>query len=322
MLIINPIRTEYGRLILPSNLPILLDKYTISHKYEDLSYELYSPDNIRYLFITGNNEEEQELPLWTLPYVYNSYDRKPCIAIDFRQYVKQLDKNNPYGKVNILDISRDNSSVYFMFSYTLILTELLNQNTTIFDRFYNTICLSYANIIANSVNVIVGLTQLEKIDLLIGLSYYSLLHLNDDIDPKNIEEKIFPKLSRMKFGIPVGNKVLVNTIENLLDIRDNSIDNLVLVIKRMLPEGKSDLITKEILLSSLNNIWYGVGKTDAMLVALQDMCLFTTLVYNSLSDRNYKKSRMYNILNMSLKLLTPTDFLNYITKLLKNNIII
>ena len=311
MIYINPYDTNYGKLLDITNIKKELIRFEMLRKNDNLNYEIPNGENHRYLFITGKDQDEIDLPIWTQPLVFQNIEKENIIAVDLRKYVKKdID-------INLLDSVKDKNNFDYLILESLIIGDFIEGNYGIFNNITKNITLGFSTVIANIVNSIVSLDPVEKTNVEIITAIYANMLLVEG-DGRDYIDGILARVSKTKFTIPISHKYiekLVNIPE--LDLYASTYVGLVNNIKIIL-DTKSSLIDETILLNAISNIWYGHGSSESVMIATEHMPTWITLMYTSLNNKSYKKTRLAMLLEKNKRNIKPDDVIKYIELYLKD----
>jgi len=311
MIYINPYDTNYGKLLDITNIKKELIRFEILRKNDNLNYEIPNGENHKYLFITGKDQDEIDLPVWTQPLVFQNIEKENVIAVDLRKYVKKdVD-------LNLLNSVKDRNNFDYLILESLIIGDFIEGNYGIFNNIIKNITLGFSTVIANIINSIVSLDPVEKTNVeIIAAIYANMLFVEGD--GRDYIDGILARVSKTKFTIPISHKYiekLVNIPE--LDLYASTYVGLVNNIKIIL-DVKSSLIDETILLNAISNIWYGHGNGESVMIATEHIPTWITLLYTSLNNKSYKKTRLTMLLEKNKRNIKPDDVIKYIELYLKD----
>ena len=311
MIYINPYDTNYGKLLDITNIKKELIRFEILRKNDNLNYEIPNGENHKYLLITGKDQDEIDLPIWTQPLVFQNIEKENIIAVDLRKYVKKdID-------INLLDSVKDKNNFDYLILESLIIGDFIEGNYGIFNNIIKNITLGFSTVIANIINSIVSLDPVEKTNVEIITAIYANMLLVEG-DGRDYIDGILARVSKTKFTIPISHKYiekLVNLPE--LDLYASTYVGLVNNIKIIL-DAKASLIDETILLNAISNIWYGHGSSESVMIATEHMPTWITLMYTSLNNKSYKKTRLAMLLEKNKRNIKPDDVIKYIELYLKD----
>ncbi len=303
MLIKSPYDTSYGKLI---NIEVVIKeliKYLASTNNKNLNYEYNINNNCELVIISGFDSDEKDLPLFEHPVVFKNHRDKYIVAVDLRKYLKQI-KEQP---LNIKEVAKDQASVNFIISRAIFITDFMDGNYGNYRNMYSSISTSYSLLVSYLINSIVMLNPVEKLYVELTAAHFSNLLFIESDDIDSLEQAIVARIEQCKLSIPASKKVISEKIR-LLNHKDKTLDGLVNNIKAVLPSEKANIINSNVIVNVVSNMWYGPGTTETMVMSLEHMPTWMALLYISVSDKTFKKSRLATILDKYSRNIKSTEF--------------
>ncbi len=274
---------------------------------EDLMFE--------YSIVDGTSQSQDSIKFFFHPMLFNT-GKKDSNG----QNVKQLaiDVRN-FGKLSPHDgyVIRNHSEYYFHLN-RLILNQLwMTTPSDTLKNVSNIPMLTMANLISECIAKRFALNPLEQMSILVYTCYYYNSCFTDD--------KLFDETQYHAF---VGNIIRSTRLpsEKVYELLDglekkpiNSIEELILVIKRNINNQSLDNLNLGILYSVVCSTWFGTNAKETLAVGLEHIPTWIMIVYSSINDATFKRSilskistkftkqsdnfnsNMANILNTSLK---------------------
>lgn len=318
MICLDPYKTSYGKLLNVSKAEAELKKYIITSTNKNLNYEYQCNPTSRLVIITGATPEEKEMTIFNHPIMFKDIKDNDVIAIDIRKYVKP---HNDYV-TSISEIVKDKAGVNYLINSALIIADFHNEDFGEYRKLYESITASYALFVSYVVNFLVPLNPLEKVYVETAACYYA----NVMLTPGTIEDipeyngAIAARISHTRLSLPVIRKTIDELIPKIpLDYI--SVATLINIIKSVLPEEKEELINETAFINHLSNMWYGPGGNEALIIALDNIAVWISLVYSCLSDTTYKKSRFSNILEKHSKNINSKETIRTLELIFKSKTI-
>lgn len=313
MLMKSPYETTYGQMINTAKLQKDLVKYIGYTRNNNLNYEYHNTDGTNLVFILGVDADEQELPIWEHPFLFNDINNKPTVAVDLRKFVKKVNEQ----PMTIEEVIKDSGSVQFLILNALLTTDYRDGNFGYFRTFNKPVATSFSYVMSHMVNSIVGLNPVEKVHVEIVLAHYINMLLTDSSEKEDMVHQIVARISNMKLSVPVNNKsieaVMLKIEHNVSDF-----DGLMENIKTVLPEEKRDLIDVNSFINVISNIWYGPGNAETVVMSVEHLPTWMTLAYINVADKSFKRTRLATMLDKHSRQLDAKQFekdmLNYIKK--------
>lgn len=268
-------------------------------KDDRLSYEVMGK-NRDFIFITGYNQEEKELPVFEHPILLDSVMGKHYIAVDLRKYVKTLKE-----KPTLLIPELSNVSYGKFCIMRAILTDMYIEDKTSVMLVQDQVAVLFGLLIGTYIETLVTLTPREKVIIeAISFMYASSLFLTD----YNRDEKknyFRAKFKNIKLSLPI----LTEFVDEIfsVNIDANKFEHLFENIGFILG-AKKNAINIHSFINSISNLWYGPGQVETTLLSLEDIPTMITLYTSALSDTSLKKSRISVILDRYKKKIDMDKF--------------
>ena len=280
-----------------------LDKVIIGEK----SYEVLSgTGNVvgyRFVFVTGCDEYERDLPVWDHPIIVEDVSKGKVIVTDVRKYLGKVDEK----PVFLADVVREKSGLIFSVNRAIIMALVDSGSLGVFKQIQNTTASLFANVINSSVSMYMDLNPREKLLLETVVAFYvhNMFLINHSENDRVAVMKA--RVLNTKLSLPSLTKKEIDDMILSINNFPTTFRELLENIKMVIPD-KKDLFKEEAIYSSLSGLWYGPGAVATSLVHLEDLSTMITLYYSAITDNTYKKTRIANILNNSKRRL---DFKTY-----------
>lgn len=315
MLLLDPYKTSYGKIIHIDNIKKEIEYYYVANKAENLNYE-FGSNNL--CFIIGWSKEEKDLPVFNQPIILDANKYKfSIVACDLRKYVR-LTQEQP---LNIEDVQKDNGNVQNLTTSAMIIADLIDEEKYgIYRPVFKSVTTAYAFLISYLVNAVVTLNPVEQADVEMA----AMFHANTLLIPDKIEKTqdyldiIGTRMRNSKVSLPITPKGVEGILNKCVDY-NSTITSLVNNIKYVLPPDKAELINESVLLSLLANMWYGPGANETVIMSLECMPLFISLLLSALGDNTYKRSRITTILDRHSKQIDSKEFVRQMENIIKEN---
>ena len=314
MITVDPYNTGYGSLLNVKPIKDKILKYLIDADNDNLNYEYTNMDNHRLVIITGKNDSEKELPIWTFPMLLETISGDKVVAIDIRKYVKNVTEDIMY----ISDIVKDKGSVDFLILAARLVGELDEGNYGIIKNIERSIVTAFSIWISDSLNSAVMLNPVEKVKLEVICAVYGYrMFMSESIERSDIEV-LKAKISKTKLSLPMSIKTVGDIIDKL-DYKIDTLDDLVKNIKLGLDSEKLEVINKNVMLSTLSSSWYGVGAGETVMIAVENLPLLVSMIYSAMENKSYKRNKIATILNRNNRKIDGKTMINSINIYLKEN---
>ncbi len=257
-------------------------------KDDRLSYEVMGK-NRDFIFITGYNQEEKELPVFEHPILIDGLMGKHYIAVDMRKYVKTLKE-----KPTLLIPELSNVSYGKFCIMRAILTDMYLEDKTSLMVVQDPVSILFGMTVTTYIETLVALTPREKVIVeAVCYIYASSLYLEN----YNKDEKrnyFRAKLKNLKLSLPILNELNDEILSVNLDAYkfEHLFENIGFILGT-----KKQALGLQSFINSISNLWYGPGQVETTLLSLEDLPTMITLYVSALSDTSLKKSRISIILD-------------------------
>jgi hypothetical protein len=309
-----PYATSYGKLLNITAIEKELFKYMASNSGANLNYEFSTSNDVEIVIITGYNDEEKDLGVWDHPIVMKNHKDQDVVVIDLRKYVS-VNKEQP---MNIMDVAKDKNVVEFLVLRALLTADFACGEYGRLRNIFKSISSGYASIVANVTNSIVILSPLEMVYVEIAAAYHASILFIEEDDIKSSLGNIEARLSNMKFSLPINKKVIASLMEKM-QYEDRTIVGLVKNIQSVLPPEKQPLINNDAMVNMVSNIWYGPSGTETVIMALEHMPTWVALLYTSIVNKTYKRTRLATVIAKASRQINVNEFEKGISLYLKEH---
>lgn len=300
---IDVYETTYGKFFNVSKIKNELEKYIIANRNIDLSYNYNLKSNTAKLaFITNEHDNANSIPIFDHPIIIEDIDKSKVIVSDLRKYVKA--NNEPIAIESINNVltemyAKDKNAVDFIINRAIFTGMLLIEDYSVYSNYYNSIITSYAGFISSVITksiVQLDADKIMRVHIVAGI-FTGLLMKN--LDKNNPENDIDMFIGRFK-NSALGRSIKDSTIKEVLDImhiENGTFSELVENIQAAVGADYGSVITKEAVCNKLNNLWYGPGGTNTMLMGLEHIPTWFSLCIAVANSKVYDKSRFSLILD-------------------------
>lgn len=287
MLKISPYDTTYGHMINISKVIKELQQYLIITNAKNLNYEFAQTNKTHLVFITGFSKEEQALPVFEHPVVYKNLHDELTVCIDVRQYVIKSDEQ----PINIIENLRDKNAGLFVVTRGLITYDFALDNLGKFRNLNKSITASFGLLISNLINIMVNLDPLERTNVELVAGHY-INAMMSNVDNK---EAIAARLANTRFTLLTPQRNVLILLDSI-NLEVSTFEQLVENIKSVLPDGKKQLITTTVIVNAVSSYWYGPGRSETMVIGLEHVPTWITLLLSCVTDVSFKHSKLATIL--------------------------
>ena len=258
---------------------------------EEKSYEVSNVDGYKFVFITGYNEDERDLPSWDHPILREGVRNEKIIVTDVRRFLNKVDEK----PVFLADVVKDKSGLLFMINRTIVHALLDSGNLGLFKQVQNSIASLFASVVVVNISMYLDLNPKEKLLIeTVSAMYVHNMFLNN----YSVDERLSVIKARVlntKLSLPSLNKKELDDIVLSINLTANTFKDLVTNIQNAVP-GKKEILKEEAIYSALNSLWYGPGNVSTALVHLEDLSTMIVLYYTGLEDGTYKRTRLASLI--------------------------
>jgi len=312
MLIIDPYKTTFGSLISTNKIREQLVKYLSINN--TLSYEYVSNSDAKLAFITGYNADEREIAILDHPMVItNLYDIK-FVVIDVRKYIKTADEKPE----NLADIAKDKNSLEFLALRGELIRDFASENIGLHRGILKNIASALASIVTTAVNGVVMLDPVEKAKVEIAVTYYANCMTVPEDDVHDMLSSIKARTGKSSYSLKMTNKMVGQIIDALPEEIEN-IESMIECIRKVLPEGKRELINTDVVVNILANSWYGPGNGETVIMAIENIPTLMSLVYTNISNKSYKRTQIASIIDKNKRMISVSQVEKHFDNYIKDN---
>lgn len=259
----------------------------------DREYDILSPENYVMQFITGKDVKEKEIPFWDHPIITEGVKLNESIVyVDLRRYVN-LNKDSVF----LEDIASDKSGTAFQIKRALLSTLTDDKRFGELKQIQNSIAGLFSYLMSYLINQGLTLEPSEQLRLEIIAAAYVHSMFIPDMGNGEAESILIARCSNTKYTIPVlGNQLILSLIREvgIENLRTQTFSGLIDNFKKVLP-SKEKFINVDMFINASTGLWYGPGGISTILCAYEDLATLVTLAYVSITDRNYRKTRIAQI---------------------------
>lgn len=323
-MILNPYETTYGKVIYNKNDMDKVKDYVISNS-NGLNYEFRNSDAIGMYepcFILGRNSLEQNLPILNQSMIFtHGYDTGYVVS-DLRRYISKnilrADVMNIYNSGFITNRAGLDLEVV----KTLIACEMSNsQSLAFFKKSFNSIAISYAVMIGNLLRIKLNYGPVELIAVRMACVYFVLMLFGTSNDTKSYRDTVIDKMLHINYGGGASMDARTKmSYFNELTATGDTIDILVKSINDMFAFVSYPVtINSGLILQTISEFFKsGPNGNENIMVGLEYMPNFISLVYSSFTEKNYKNTGLTKMLDNMKNLIKPEYIVNDVKSLLSN----
>ena len=301
---LDPYLTSYGMLVNTSKIRKELLNYLASTTLRNLNYEFQDYPNTKLIFITGCTQDEKDLTVFDHPIIIE-YKGKNYVVSDIRKYVKQL-QDQP---ISITENVRDLANATFVINRALFLLDFVDEKRGQYRLFYKSAITAYAEFMSYVANTAIPLTPAEFFAVKYVCAWFGYTLFLDSEDVDDSRDQIEAFLNTIKVGVRANKELAKSVMNAMKDIPYKpTIENLTDRIKAVMNPDKAKVISSNLLVNIISNMWYGHGGSETMVICLEHMPTWLSLIYVALANNNFKKTRLATILLKFNRDINITDY--------------
>ena len=310
----KPYETSTGKLFNSDKVAKdVLAYITSEHITDELGYD-YKDSGYNFVFITGKNELEKELPVFDFPLFFKNIRNVPTIAIDIRPYV--VNAKQPF--TSLKEILRDRNAVNFLI-LTAYLSIKFEEDELALRPILHHILIAFSTLIVNAINRITQLPLPDKVGVEIASSIYAYAMFYPENDLKDETDKLTALLSKSKLTFPIDKRLLKDQIEQIVSGVTEPVTGLKLLsnlLNTSVPEDMRAIVNIEAICKVFDNSWYGPGSTRAVYISLESLPTFMAMVYACGASNMYKSSKIAIALDANKRAIDLPAVVSYINNTL------
>lgn len=317
-----PYDTSYGKKIYNNGIRVSLFKYLSLVDVDSLQYEYVSDSKTKLVYILGKNEDEKRLPVFDQPCLVDDLRGGNVVAIDLRAYVRAIKDGDDI--VHIADVAKDSAQINFLVLYGLLSIEYYDGNLAVTSNVAKNIMASYAMFVGGVVANTLSLSMVEQVNTYCYAALYANLLLSDSDDIEEMANLTAVRAASMKLGTVLAKDAILSMF-NTSDMRElykkhgKSLDLLVELIRQGVAPEKAGLVNLVAIFNTISTMWYGPGGSKTMVLSLEYMPAWISLVVMSTADITYKRSRLTTLLSKYDKTIRIAELDKYFLKYLNEH---
>lgn len=259
----------------------------VAGNLKDSNLDVITTSSITPIYVTGKNVEEDNIPLFTHS-INIIYKDKEYLCTDLRLVLNKKELRN---EGNFKDSIRNSTEYNFLkglsistLAWSLEETDSIRTNMKFAAHVFSVLL---SGIISSSYSLDLG----DKVKLnILGLIYYRMLFEEKEDFTDDIKEVTFIQCQSL-LGT---SKEVFDSVSNKISKLSN-INDYCSVAKNICESTRLDNLNLPMLLTLLKSIWYGTNSKDYIGIALEHPPTWISLLYVSLTEKTYKRSKIYSV---------------------------
>ena len=317
-----PYDTSYGKKIYNNGIRLSLFKYLSLVDVDSLQYEYVSESKTKLVFILGKNEDEKRLPVFDQPCLVDDLRGGNVVAIDLRSYIRAIKDGDDI--LHIADVAKDSAQINFLVLYGLLSIEYYDGHLAVTSNVAKNIMASYAMFIGGVLTNTLNLSMLEQVNTYCYAALYANLLLSDSEDIEEMANLTAVRAASVKLGTALAKDAILSMFNSsdmieLYKKHGKSLDLLVELIRQGIAPEKAGLVNLVSIFNSISTMWYGPGGSNTMVLSLEYMPAWISLVVMSTADITYKRSRLTTLLSKYDKSIRIAELDKYFLKYLNDH---
>jgi hypothetical protein len=253
-------------------------------RLQDECLGLVNNGEYKAIFITGKFSDEADIPLFTHPITIKNFQGKNYLVTDLRLFLGRWDNTN-----DIETIIKNRTEFNFAKSRAMLNLIWLNEGTSTLKNNLAFPASVFSAVVSEAIGRVYALDFSDLITLgILAEIYYLSLFIDSDTLTDDDKQKIVSHIIRSGKIRP---EVVYTIIDKLGPIKDLSsfCDNISKIVENV----RLEKINSAILLTILNNSWYGTNAKEIISVSLEHPPTWMALVYTALSEKTFKSSVIF-----------------------------
>jgi len=180
----NPYATSVGLLTPTDKLKFALTEYLIKSGDSNLNYEYNADTDVNLVFITGKNQMEIDLPVWSHPLIFKDHKDNVQLCVDLRPVVKITDSDFS----TLATIIRDVPVFEYNIVRVLYIAGSYGDELGIIRPIETSVVMGFANWVSTMITTAMFLDVEENIKLnIVLLHYYHALITDRTLDSGDMQ---------------------------------------------------------------------------------------------------------------------------------------
>ena len=300
-------------------LTYLINEYILRND-EPLNYEIVENDTLVVL-ITGRNDEEKNLPMWSHPIIFTNTRKENVIAMDMRPFMA----NKLDDMITLRERMQDKYNGTLQL-YRVIFTKLLlDEEDSWLTHTRSSLIRAISKIISSTVSMILyDKNIIPVIEMMTKLHYYSmymdndeftfdaLLHMLSRDDIQSLTRGDLKELySVLRYKVESGDLIFPSA----------TIGSLVNNIKAVITNGRADGLTVDILLQALSRGFYSSDSKYLSVAMIEDLPTLISVIVMVETEGINSKSMFRKILDSNKRILKTKEMGEILMRTYKDEII-
>jgi hypothetical protein len=299
----NPYETTIGRMIYSKDLTDVFNKFITTNDITNLGYEYTRTEGVGLVFITGKNEAEKDLPMWTQPYHMVDYRGRELLFVDMRSFLKTMDSEAIY----MGDYIRDGAGYEFTLLRAVMTADVLSGDLSIVRKVTDHLVIAFAAWIVDILNSALMLNPLEQIKASTICGQYVLAQMKEgEIRPEDVELMI-TRLGRLRLGGRLDASIAQSIVEDI-NVNPTSMKDLTENIKVGVGSPKVSFVDNNMLVNLINTSWYGPNGQENILIGMEHLPTTIAILYSSMDNLTYKKTRLAMLMQNNKRNIDDKEF--------------
>ncbi len=292
---------------------ITLNEFLIDTEDNNLNYEVETIKDITPIFITGKNQDEKELPVWTQPLIVVGARGKKYLVTNLRGLIKNLSSDF----INLGDVAINRDAVNFHIQRAILIMIMSDGHGDDLGPVRDSIIFAFGKWLSELLGGMLMLSPMEKLDtLVICVHWYVRVMYNKTVT----EDDNFDVFKTFNITTQTGTdrSWIEKTVDGL--IKDpKGVDDLIVNLKRGVDTPKFNGIDKMVLYNVVGrSTFLGV---DIPSIAIDHSPTWIALMYASLNNKGYQKTKTGMILDRIKRNLNHKELTRFLENQVDDNLI-
>lgn len=275
----------------------------ISNTPGSLSYEILE-DRTKVVIITGADENENEIPSFQHPIIFNTVRGGQAVAVDMRPFMKA----NLANMISIREKLQDKYNGMFML-YRLILTKLLLDGERYWlGALHNPTMLSFSSILKTLVSVLLFDESVkEPIEVASKLHFVSM-DMNEEVKDKTKIIELLPRDDVTKILKGDLSYIYNKILDGSFVLPSTTIGSLTTNIREAINNKRAEGITPDLLIQTISRGFYSLDSRDIAIAITEDKPTLAALLYMVITESINNKSTFKKVIHNNSRFIKPKEF--------------
>lgn len=308
--------TSVGRIFNTKALDRALYESLITGGLQSRRFGVENVGNVSAVFVIGGNTDENLIPSFTHPYLIGDFKGRSYLITDLRLF---RTSNLDYMSEHSFEVSVRNKAEYGLVKARAVLSlmwldEAKREKLRSQFKFAAAV---YASWLSQAISRTYALDFHDQaLITAIGIYYYHTLFIKEArLSGNELETAVIHTIKATK--LPAQD--VYQLFEQLREV--HSITDYCEAVKDVVSNVRLKDFNLAMLLTQIRNTWFGTNAKDLLSVALEHPPTWISIVFSTLTERSYKGSALYSIIEFCGRRGNADEFRMNFLDLLRSNVV-